>query len=113
MNHWEILYPYINQLLLALLCAVCAWAGSWVRMYLSRFHWDGAKITAARTAAQCVEQVYRDLHGEAKLRKALEKAELLLRSRNIPFDAEEMTILIEAAVSEFNKSFARGGKAAG
>ena len=40
-----------------------------------------------------------------KLSKALEVAEALLKKKGIDFDAEEMQILIEAAVAEFNKTF--------
>ena len=40
-----------------------------------------------------------------KLAKALETAETLLRKKGISFDAEEMMVLIEAAVAEFNEAF--------
>jgi hypothetical protein len=36
---------------------------------------------------------------------ALEYAETLLAKKGIKFDSEEMAILIEAAVAEFNKAF--------
>jgi hypothetical protein len=52
-----------------------------------------------------VEQVWKDIHGEEKLQRALEAAEILLRKKGIPFDADEMMILIEAAVAEFNGVF--------
>lgn len=45
------------------------------------------------------------IHGADKLSKALEVAEALLKKKGIDFDAEEMQILIEAAVAEFNKTF--------
>ena len=44
------------------------------------------------------------LHGADKLAKTLETAEALLK-KGIDFDAEEMQILIEAAVAEFNEAF--------
>ena len=40
-----------------------------------------------------------------KLNKALEAAETLLKKKGVPFDADEMMVLIEAAVWEFNKAF--------
>ena len=52
-----------------------------------------------------VEQVWYTLHGPEKLRKALETAQVLLAKKGIDFDAEEMEILIEAAVAEFNDAF--------
>ena len=52
-----------------------------------------------------VEQVWISLHGKEKLKKALGVAELLLKKKGIQFDADEMTVLIEAAVAEFNAAF--------
>ena len=52
-----------------------------------------------------VEQVWKTLHGTDKLNKALETAEALLKKKGITFDAEEMRVLIEAAVVEFNNVF--------
>lgn len=65
------------------------------------------KISIARTAAKFVEQVWKTIHGPDKLAKALETAEILLRKKGIPFDADEMKILIEAAVAEFNDAFCK------
>ncbi|MCI7808170.1 phage holin family protein, partial [bacterium] len=56
-------------------------------------------------AAQFVEQVWYTLHGPEKLAKALETAEVLLKKKGIDFDSDEMKILIEAAVAEFNEAF--------
>lgn len=65
------------------------------------------KEAVARTAAAFVEQIWKDIHGTEKLQKALETAEILLKKKGIDFDAEEMKILIEAAVAEFNDAFAK------
>ena len=56
-------------------------------------------------AVQFVEQVWTTLHGADKLAKALETAATLLKKKGIDFDAEEMQVLIEAAVAEFNEAF--------
>lgn len=63
------------------------------------------KISIARAVVQFVEQAWKTLHGKDKLEKALEVAETLLRKKGIPFDADEMMVLIEAAVAEFNDAF--------
>ena len=63
------------------------------------------KVAIARAVVQFVEQAWKTLHGADKLRKALEAAEVLLKKKHIPFDADEMMILIEAAVAEFNNAF--------
>lgn len=66
---------------------------------------DQRKEAIAKAAARCVEQVWKTIHGPEKLQKALEYAEIMLAKKGIPFDAEEMEILIEAAVAEFNEAF--------
>ena len=66
---------------------------------------DDTKRTVAKVAVQFVEQVWTTLHGADKLAKALETAEALLKKKGIDFDAEEMQVLIEAAVAEFNEAF--------
>ena len=66
---------------------------------------DESKRAVACVAVQAVEQVWTTIHGTDKLNKALETAEALLKKKGIDFDADEMEILIEAAVAEFNKTF--------
>lgn len=66
---------------------------------------DKQKEAIAKTAARCVEQVWKTIHGPEKMEMALEYAETLLAKKGIKFDSEEMSILIEAAVAEFNKAF--------
>ena len=66
---------------------------------------EETKRTIARTAAAFVEQVWKTIHGADKLRKALEVAQEMLAKKGIPFDADEMMVLIEAAVAEFNDAF--------
>ena len=68
---------------------------------------DQQKEAIAKTAARCVEQVWKSIHGEDKLQMALECAAVLLEKKGIKCDAEEMSILIEAAVAEFNEAFAK------
>lgn len=71
-----------------------------------RAHFDNdTKKAVAKTVVKAVEQIYKDIHGEQKLKKALEFAEKLLAKKGITFDADEMMLLIEAAVCEMNKNF--------
>lgn len=71
---------------------------------------DQQKEAIAKVAARCVEQVWKTIHGPEKMGMALVYAEALLAKKGIKFDAEEMTILIEAAVAEFNKAFEKTGE---
>lgn len=91
--------------LIAVAAAVvgCAYGlGKLVSALAARYLTDENKRNAAETAMAYIEQVYKNLHGEEKMQKALEAAEVLLSKIGITFDADEMRILIEAAVCAFN-----------
>ena len=66
---------------------------------------DETKQDVAKTVVMFVEQVYKTLHGEDKLAKALETVQSLLAKKGISYDEDEMKVLIEAAVAEFNHAF--------
>lgn len=80
------------------------WLRKWVSAETDRLDSE-TKAKIARTVVAFVEQVWKDLHGQDKLLKALEKAKELLGKKGITFDADEMMVLIEAAVAEFNEVF--------
>lgn len=65
------------------------------------------KREIAEKSMQYVEQVYKLLHGEEKMQKALETARVFLAKLGMKFDAEEMRFLIEA-VGAFNEGFRKG-----
>ena len=96
---------YGNQIIGAVLCAVAALLGVAAKNIWKNHVNDSIKYGVARSVVLCVEQIWREIHGEKKLRKALELAEKALRAKKIPFDADEMMIHIEAAVAEFNGVF--------
>lgn len=98
-------YTYGSQILLLILCILFSCLGFLARRVADRFLKDDAKKTIVRTAVQYVEQVWKDIHGKDKLHKALETASKLLNEKKIPFTADELEVLIEAAVAEFNKAF--------
>ncbi len=80
------------------------WLSKWVSAETDRLDAE-TKAKVAKTVVAFVEQVWKDLHGQDKLLKALEKARELLGKKGIAFDADEMMVLIEAAVAEFNEVF--------
>lgn len=105
-------YCYGLEILGMILVAAFGWLGhSAKKIYKNHIEKENglldsaAKMDIARAAVQFVEQVWKALHGPEKLRKALETAQTLLAKKGIDFDAEEMEILIEAAVAEFNDAF--------
>lgn len=95
---------YGVQIMTALLCALFGSLGYGIKKLCARYLTDATKKAVAMVSVQFVEQVWTTIHGPDKLAKALEKARLLLEKKGIIFDTEEMEILIEAAVGEFNKA---------
>lgn len=99
------IYTYGPTILLAILTAVFGVLGYGAKkIYINHIN-DEAKRSIAVAAVKFVEQAWKALHGVDKLNKALETAEALLKKKGITFDAEEMRVLIEAAVGEFNDVF--------
>lgn len=98
------IYHYGTLLLGAILCAIFGTLGRACKNLYETHINDDTKKTIARTVVNFVEQVWKNLHGAEKLQKALETAQILLAKKGIDFDAEEMEILIEAAVAEFNEA---------
>lgn len=96
---------YGTQLLSLLMCTLFGVLGYGAKQICKAWLDDNTKRSVARVAAQFVEQVWKEIHGPEKLQKALETAQELLAKKGIDFDAEEMTVLIEAAVAEFNTAF--------
>lgn len=96
---------YGSQIVVAVMCSIFGMLGYALKQLVARYINDDTKRSIARVVVQFVEQVWITLHGADKLAKALETAETLLKKKGIDFDADEMTVLIEAAVAEFNEVF--------
>ena len=100
-----ILWSYGSEIVVLTVTVVFGCLGWAAKKIYKNFVTDQQKEAIAKTAVRCVEQVWKTIHGPEKMEKALEYAETLLAKKGIKFDAEEMMILIEAAVAEFNKAF--------
>ena len=96
---------YGTQLLGLILCAIFGTLGYVVKQIAKTYLDNETKLSIAANVVRFVEQVWTEIHGQDKLQKALETAEEMLRKKNIPFDADEMMVLIEAAVQEMNEVF--------
>nr|DAP29338.1 MAG TPA: holin [Caudoviricetes sp.] len=96
---------YGSQILGAIMCAIFGCLGYAIKQIANKYLIDDTKRAVARVAVQFVEQVWTTLHGADKLNKALETAAALLKKKGVDFDADEMEVLIEAAVAEFNEAF--------
>lgn len=101
------MHEYAFKLLLLMVCAIAAAVGLGCREIYKRHVDSEEKEAIASAAAAFVEQTFKNLHGYDKLMQALDAARVLLAERGIKFSAEEMKILIVAAVGQFNDAFNR------
>ena len=99
---------YGTTILYAVLTALAGYIGIFAKKLYTEYVNDKTKQAVAKTVVQAVEQIYKDLHGEEKLNKALEAASEMLAEKGITITDLEMRMLIEAALAEFNKAFEQG-----
>lgn len=100
---------YGTTILHAVLTALAGYIGIVAKRLYTKYVNDKTKQAVAKTVVQAVEQIYKDLHGEEKLNKALEAASEMLAEKGITITDLEMRMLIEAALAEFNRAFEKEG----
>ncbi len=96
---------YGTQILYTLLTAIAGYLGVMAKKLYTQYVNDKTKEKIARTVVQAVEQIYKDLHGEEKLNKALESASEMLSEKGITVTDLELRMLIESTLAEFNGAF--------
>ena len=104
----DVLMQYLLKILGYVLSAAAVWLGYELKKLANRHVNTQTKKDVARTVVQAVEQIYKDLHGEDKLNKALEAASEILTAQGIHVTGLELRTLIEDAVGEFNGVFWAG-----
>ena len=70
---------------------------------------DKTKKDVAKIVVSGIEQCYKALEGPQKLKKALEAASSMLAEKGIKVTEVELRMLLESALSEFNKVFENSG----
>lgn len=105
----EFISEYGSTILYAVLTAIAGYLGVVVKRLYEKYINDKTKQAVAKTVVQAVEQIYKDLHGEEKLNKALQSMSDMLAEKGITITDLEMRMLIEAAVAEFNEAFKKEG----
>ena len=101
----EFIETYGVELLMAAITAIAGAFGIVFKKLYQKYIDDQTKKDVVKTVVQGIEQVYKDLHGEDKLNAALENAADMLTLKGINVSKFELTMLIEAAVGEFNDAF--------
>lgn len=102
----EFISVYGTTILYSILTAIAGYIGIVVKNLYQKYINDKTKQDVTKTVVQAVEQMYKDLHGDEKLQKALEAASDMLMTKGISISDIELRMLIEAAVAEFNDAFA-------
>lgn len=101
----EIVNTYGLEIIGTILVALAGALGLAFKALAAKYINTKIKRDVARTVVQGVEQLYKDLHGPAKLAKALEAAASMLTAQGITVTDLELRMLLEAAVGEFNNVF--------
>lgn len=94
-----------KELITAAVIAFFGWLGVQAKSLYNKYVTTKIKQDICRTTVRYVEQVYKDVHGREKMRKAMEKATVLLADYGIHISETELSALLEAAVNEFNGNF--------
>lgn len=108
----EFISTYGVTILYSILTALAGYIGIVIKNLYTRYINDKTKESVIKTCVKAVEQVYKDIHGEEKLQKALEAASEMLLAKDIVITDVEMRMLIESAVAEFNNAFDKTGDTA-
>jgi len=101
----DFISAYGVEIMYAILTFIAGWLGTVIKKLATEWFNNKTKQDVAKTCVKAIEQIYKDLHGEDKLNKALEAASEMLMTKNITVTDIELRMLIEAAVAEFNDAF--------
>ena len=106
---WELYGDQIIDILLGLLgtalTGLFTYIGIVIKNAYTKYINDKTKKDVVATVVQAVEQIYKDLHGDEKLNKAIEGASDMLAEKGITVSEIELRYLIESAVNGFNEGF--------
>lgn len=109
-NMFEILQPYLLEIIAAILTSVAAFIGVKIKKVYEEYVNTKTKKEIVECTVKYVEQVFKELHGEEKLNKAKDKALEWLNEKGIKVSDTELEILIEASVNGFNNGIKESSK---
>lgn len=101
----ELTSSFVVNILELLLTALAAYLGFVLKNLCKKFIDSDTKKNIVKICVGAVEQMHKDLHGEDKLNKAIEYASEILTNKNIYVTSNELKLMIEASVAEFNDAF--------
>lgn len=113
MSKEEMFSSFLMPAIIAVLTAFAGFIGTQLKGLYQRHVDDKTKEAVVRTCVKAAEQLYHDLGGPEKFKKAQEAIEEMLNEKGIPITELEMNLLIESVVSEFNYGFAKASEVSG
>ena len=101
----EFIQNYASELILAALTAIAGFFGTAFKKAYEDSNEDKKKKEVIANVVKSVEQVYKNIHGTAKLEKAMATASQMLAQKGIEITDLELVVLIESVLCEFNDAF--------
>ncbi len=101
----EFIQNYAGELIFAALTAIVGFIGTALKKEYEDSNEDKKKREIIANVVKSVEQVYKNIHGTDKLKKAMETASKMLAQKGISITELELMVLIESALCEFNDAF--------
>ena len=95
------------ELIEAAIIALFGYLGVQAKKLYEKYVSSEIKQKVFQDTVRYVEQVYKSIHGRAKLRTAMERATSILSDYGIYVSEEELETGLEAAVNEFNGNFTK------
>lgn len=102
------LQPLIINAAVVIITGVGAAVGKWVHNWVKQKADTEEKQKVVETTVKYVQQVFKDLDGEAKLEKAQETIVEQLNEKGIKITDLELRVMIEAAVNSFKDTVVDG-----
>ena len=101
----EILATYAMEIIKVIALMIFTIIGVSAAKLQAKYINTETKRKVAATTVAYIEQVYKDLHGDEKLVRALAVAASILSQKGIKTTDEELKVLIEAAVKKMNDAY--------
>ena len=98
----EFLNEYGAKIIYLIVTMLIGYIGIVAKSLMQRIANDKTKKDIVAVCVKAVEQIYTDLHGDAKLRKCIDKVSDILRNKGIEVSEEEIYMLIESSVKDMN-----------
>jgi ribosomal protein L20A (L18A) len=101
---------YVLPVIAAFITGMAGYIGNQIKKLYEKYVNTKVKQDVVRTCVKAVEQLYHDLGGPEKLKKAQAGVRQILEEKGIPISDLELNLLIESVVSEFNYGFAKASE---